>query len=492
MEPITTLIFLLCSVLHFFADVSLQDLSGMILPFIGLILKLALTGSPNLEQHSILSSIRGDVRTIFSNIDVDPISKSMVCCPACFSTYYFDNADPLSYPQSCTYQKYNTSKQCGTLLRNKSEENIAPVRLFTYQDINHWIGRMYARPEIEEHLDKIPKVGSNGERIDIWDGSILKEFKGTDGHLFMDKDNPAEGRLVFGLNIDGFNPYGNKQAGSHVSVTGIYLVCLNLPPSIRYKVENIFLLGIVPGPSEPSKEQINNLIKPLVDDLLVLWNSGIYLSKTPKYPTGRPVKGALIPLICDLPAARRTAGLGGHNCKKFCSECLQDHDDISDLNTESWICRNCHDHRRNAEAWLHATSDTERDQVFKAYGAKWSELLRLPYWDPTKFVVIDPMHGFYLRLYNRHVRTIWGMDDKSADDHGTRALTISDELKQGAQRVLQFGTNEGLKELNIQQLQFLCFVNGFNYGGSKSALFKTLLNFVNKISPPSIFSLPLH
>ncbi|KAF9440835.1 hypothetical protein P691DRAFT_639106, partial [Macrolepiota fuliginosa MF-IS2] len=77
-----------------------------------------------------------------------------------------------------------------------------------------------------------------------------------------------EGRLVFSLNVDWFNPLGNIQNGKHVSVGTIYMTCLNLPQGIWDKMENIFLVGIIPGPNEPSLTHINHLIEPLVDVLL--------------------------------------------------------------------------------------------------------------------------------------------------------------------------------------------------------------------------------
>ena len=50
----------------------------------------------------------------------------------------------------------------------------------------------------------------------------------------------------------------------------IYLALLNLPQNIRYKRENIILVGIIPGPAEPSIH-INTYLAPLVNELLDLW-----------------------------------------------------------------------------------------------------------------------------------------------------------------------------------------------------------------------------
>ncbi|KAF9019592.1 hypothetical protein BDZ89DRAFT_905374, partial [Hymenopellis radicata] len=109
-----------------------------------------------------------------------------------------------------------------------------------------WLGRFYSRRGIEEMVDRpIDFNTESSELKDIWDGSVLRNFKGPDGvKHFLEGD--GEGRLVFGLNQDGANPYGNRTAGKKVSIGPIYLVCLNLPPEVRYRVENIFLVGIIP------------------------------------------------------------------------------------------------------------------------------------------------------------------------------------------------------------------------------------------------------
>lgn len=73
--------------------------------------------------------------------------------------------------------------------------------------------------------------------------------------------------FAFILNMDWFQPYTHTQA----SVGVIYLTVLNLPRSIHYKRENIMLIGVIPGPNEP-KEHINSFLKPLVEELIEMWN----------------------------------------------------------------------------------------------------------------------------------------------------------------------------------------------------------------------------
>jgi hypothetical protein len=344
---------------------------------------------------------------------------------------------------------------------------------------------MYSRPDIEDYLDKAPIQSRSGRLEDIWDGTILQDFLGPDGLPFMQKP-PEEGRLVFGLNMDGFHPHGSREAGKKTTICGIYLVCFNLPPEIRFKMENIFLLGIVPGPHEPSTHEVNHLLRLLVDNLLVLWNPGIFISRTSKHPLGRLIRGALVPVICDLPAARRVAGLGGHASGHFCSECLLKLEDINDLNREAWIPRSYADHVIYAEKWKNAQTEADRNDVFSKYGAKWSELLRLSYWDPTRYVVIDSMHGFYLRLFLRHVRDVWGMSIKFDDGDGFPDVNIdvSEQDLEKARQILQRGKMGELKALPRDHLQALCRELGLHYGGRKGALIKLLLVYVSIFFQP--------
>ena len=53
---------------------------------------------------------------------------------------------------------------------------------------------------------------------------------------------------------------------SEYSVGVIYLCLNNLPRTLRYKRENIIIVGIIPGPSEP-KLIMDSYIMPLVQDL---------------------------------------------------------------------------------------------------------------------------------------------------------------------------------------------------------------------------------
>src|SRR6266567_4558660 len=99
---------------------------------------------------------------------------------------------------------------------------------------------------------------------------------------------------------------------------GLYIVCLNLPPNERFKTENMFLAGIIPGPKEPSMQKINHFLKPLVDDLLESYANEVQYTCTWKYSNGRNIRSALALIICDLSATCQALGFSRAQSTNFC------------------------------------------------------------------------------------------------------------------------------------------------------------------------------
>ena len=166
--------------------------------------------------------------------------------------------------------------------------------------------------------------------------------------------------------------------------------------------KNVILVGIIPGPKQP-KENINSYLSHFVEELKEFWH-GIDIA-LPCSPTRRAlVKVALTGMSCDLPAVRKVCGFPGHSASLGCSKCLYCYKsglfgeklDYSGFDTTEWPARTLDAHRKGATKYEQAQTKSDQHKVFSEYGVRHSILLRLPYFDPIRFHVIDPMHNLLL------------------------------------------------------------------------------------------------
>ncbi|GET63698.1 hypothetical protein RIR_e11806_A0A2N0NM06_9GLOM [Rhizophagus irregularis DAOM 181602=DAOM 197198] len=64
-------------------------------------------------------------------------------------------------------------------------------------------------------------------------------------------------------------------------------------------------------------------------------------------------------------------------------------------------------YRQYAYEWLQCNSKSSRDTHFKEHSVKWSELLHLPYMNPIRFAVVDPMHCLFLGIAKWIIKSIF-------------------------------------------------------------------------------------
>ena len=415
-EPLTLTCYVFMAILHLMCGLSLEDCT-FLLPCVELIVQMS-SGRVNPTERR-LDGFPRDPRTVLDVLKLNPEEEAFVCCPKCFALYPSNG----EAPALCFFRSTSTSKPCNELLtqtrRIGGTTRTVFLRQYFHQILKTWLGRLICRPGVENLLDRDVLDDPGDFQTDIFSGDVLRHFADRDGTSFL-PSRPFEGRYAFGLSVDAFNPFLNKQAGKKVSVTAIYMVLLNLPPHARYKVENMYLAGVIPGPREPSLTQINHLLQPLVNELNEFWDPGVWYTRTPNCHAGKLVRAALVPLICDLKAARQVMGHGSHSAKKFCSICslpLRQRNNISEVGR---VPVSAARFRKYALEWKLARSQSQRDKLFNKHGVRWSVLLELPYWDPPRFTVIDTMHTVLLGHLHRHCTTIWGMNPVRADRHGNR------------------------------------------------------------------------
>jgi hypothetical protein len=159
----------------------------------------------------------------------------------------------------------------------------------------------------------------------------------------MDGFKRNELRLAWSLSVDWFNPFYNKQAGKKASSGSIAMLLLNLPPSLRYKPENIYLHAI--APKEPNNDGVNHYLGPLVEMMERNYQHGTHFVKTYDNPReGRSTRSMIAVEVFDLKGAKRVLGHCAVNSNhNFCSFCTTSKANIDNFDWQHWQPRKCED-----------------------------------------------------------------------------------------------------------------------------------------------------
>ncbi|CUA74382.1 UvrD/REP helicase [Rhizoctonia solani] len=185
--------------------------------------------------------------------------------------------------------------------------------------------------------------------------------------------------LSLSLNADWFQ--ATKEGG--YSVGAFYLVINNLPRHMRFLRENIALCLVIPGPNEPSDYGLDQMLGPLVDEILEL-QQGVRM----KVRRGNPavyreevVHGELTQQIADLIARIKIGGGAGIRSERnFCLYC---HTRLSALSMPSGYIREGFLYRdpqievENAYRWRSLPTSVERKALFNVTGNHAMHLLYL-------------------------------------------------------------------------------------------------------------------
>ena len=274
---------------------------------------------------------------------------------------------------------------------------------------------MYQRQDFEKNLKLWVNRNIEDEILcDIYDGEIWKNFlnNGTvyDGNetpdeqiKFFNKEH-ADDHLGIIINVDWFQPFERTVYSSGA----IYGAICNLPRELRFKPENMLILGLMPGPNEAKLHQINHYLAPIVDQFQSFW-ARVKLDRTFEHLSGRLIKCAVIACCCDIPAARKLCG--HYSANVCCHRCLKvarnrnfsGMDDIEDW----FVAKDPINHRKAALEWRKCKSIEARRKHAKNSHVRWSEILRLPYFDPIRFLPVDPMHNLFIGIASWIVKRLW-------------------------------------------------------------------------------------
>ncbi|VDB96864.1 unnamed protein product [Peniophora sp. CBMAI 1063] len=419
---------------YYFRGVT-RDASHFLLEAIGLIMVECVTGfcvTRGIDCSNIAGTVLGDwsvdIRTVLKRFNLLPEFVEWAHCQHCHALH---TADPggRDFAEICGYRGCT-----GHLFRHSiSNVNalVTPLSPYRVQSPSTWVGRLLSRPKIVNSLITHASASLSGMEHDFWHASAPREFLDEKGRPFFRAALDAgEYHLAFGLFVDWFNAFGKRSSRGHSSGV-LYIVCFNLPPELRYRVENMCLVAVIPGPKEPALQALNHYLRPVIDDLLALWNPGVILSRTAT-ATEVLVRAALLPLIADTPAIRKAQGtLSFSSGVSPCSVCAISSEDLSNFDYERWPRRSWAEHLEHAAAWRDAPTPEAQEALAQVTGIRWSELLRLPYWNPTVYAIVDAMHNLFLGDIARHLEKAWGMRwIKPRDDAVPKAQRLSHSPEQ--------------------------------------------------------------
>ena len=241
-----------------------------------------------------------------------------VVCSRCHSLYHFSESCEKRGSQftiKVCDQRQKSGRMCGMpLLKRivktcKNQPHIYPYLIYAYNDVIPTLKMLFSQKAFYDECESTRTRESDNYLRDVFDGQVWRELKDEDGTYFFSHKN----HYGLFLNVDWYQPHKNRK----YSVGVIYMVVLNLPREIRYKRENVILVGLIPGPKEPPLS-INSYITPLVSELLELWE-GVQVEVRPGHSVN--LRFAVAGVGCDLPAGRKLCGFLSYTANLGCSRC---------------------------------------------------------------------------------------------------------------------------------------------------------------------------
>lgn len=273
------------------------------------------------------------------------VLRKYVVCKKCFKLYKLEDCTYTragkQFARQCKHVLYprhtkrHLRRPCNTDLVERimidGKETFRPIKQYVYTSLKDCLYAFVNRPKYEEQCELWRnRVTDENFLTDIYDGNIWKRMEA------MGFCKERQYNLM--LNVDWFQPYKHV----NYSVGAIYLVNLNLPRAVRFKTENVILVGILP-PFAGKEPPLNSFLEPLIDELLTAWTTGFHMTTfesrneevvnlklfycnliTIIYIINfQCFKLALICINCDLPACRKACGFLSHAANRGCSRCMK-------------------------------------------------------------------------------------------------------------------------------------------------------------------------
>ena len=257
------------------SDIGLNVLIKIIALFFSLLVKVLSLPMKSFTDH-LPQGIEAAKRFLGHQKDN---STKYAACPSCHSIHNVDDCKVVLPNKSiisavCHHIEFpnhphkSRRKPCQTLLMKSIRTStgattLYPRLLYCYKSVTQSLKNLLLRPGFIELSERWRNREVPRDTLtDVYDGKVWQEFQNISGVPFLSLPY----NYAFSINVDWFQPFKRTQHSTGV----IYLAVQNFPRSERFKRENIIIVGIIPGPHEPSKT-INSYLSPLVDELNQLW-----------------------------------------------------------------------------------------------------------------------------------------------------------------------------------------------------------------------------
>lgn len=395
------------------AHVSRADAAGLLAFLTEFGWQLASLGgsSPSLQSGAI-QAIPAGMESVDASFNVTGRTITYAICPRCHCTYAPSDAlesGRYRYPTHCDYSSPAFGPPCGESLVDIDGE---PFKSYLYHCFHDHVGSLLSRADLREQFRRFRSDACRpapSQMTDIRDGEFVRILKGRDGKPFMEigqrsEGSPEEFRLLWSLNVDGFQVEGANIHGVSRSATIMTMACLSVDGDTRFGADIVYLSSVIPG--EPGVNHLHHYLRPLVDQLYESWSDGVRFTYTdvdtklrddlsvPSHRTTFDSRSAVAAIVCDSPAGRTLMGFNTIKSHHFCF--IHNNPNLRFLgNTdfENWVPLE-NDILRNASSrWMNESSHAERKKIKLLYGAQYSEMWRLPYLDAPLQLIIDAMHG---------------------------------------------------------------------------------------------------
>ncbi len=210
----------------------------------------------------------------------------------------------------------------------------------------------------------------------------------------------TDSNLGIMINLDWFQLFNL----TIYSYDAIYDIIYNLLWNIWFNKENILMLRLLSGSFKVKLDKINNYFTSIIDELLDFWNRIKLLIN--KFPNDKKIRLAVICYSNDILVTRTLCGhisalVECHRCyKKAMSEKEDQRANFKGFNDmKNWFTlRDIEEHQHNATIWKQQNTEEDRRRHISTTHVRWTEMLRLPYHNLIRHLVVDLMHNLFFGI----------------------------------------------------------------------------------------------